>query len=182
MTTRTRSSKPVIPLALVLTEPARNPNTSPSESITALQIRPFSPTLPVAQPHRVLEVSSDPPFTSHAACTPPSQPTALVPAQHHLRESHTFPEQEEGPGCGESLGGLFNHLLVLQHLSTLLSQFFLGGKKKNKICPKQSMIRFANFKLITVCKISCEKTGYQHTVSDSFPAGAAGLEPALPAL
>lgn len=44
------------------------------------------------------------------------------------------------------------------------------------------MIRFANFKLITVCKISREKTGYHHTVSDSFLMGAAGLEPALPAL
>lgn len=98
----------------------------------------------------------------------------LLSAEHHLGESYALPEEEEDPGCLESLGELFNHLLILQKLSTLLSP--------KKICPKNSMIRFANFELITVCEIGLEKTSYQHNISDSFPVGAAGLEPALPAL
>lgn len=44
------------------------------------------------------------------------------------------------------------------------------------------MIRLLVFKLLTVHKVSRGKTGYQRAISDSFPMGAAGLEPALPAL
>jgi len=45
----------------------------------------------------------------------------LLSVQHHPAKSYTLAKEEEGPGRGESLGGQFSHLLVLQQLSTLLS-------------------------------------------------------------
>lgn len=68
------------------------------------------------------------------------------------------------------IGGLFNHLLFLQHLTNLLPKKILRKKKEKK---RKSILRFANFKLITVCKISGDKKAYLYTVSHSFPMGAA---------
>lgn len=68
-------------------------------------------------------------------------------------------------------GGLFNHLLLLQHLTKFVPKNSVQKKEKKK--RRKSILGLPNFKLITAGKISGDKNGYLCAVSDSFPVGAA---------